>query len=193
MASAYLVTLDRTKGGYNLEQDIDAVVVYADSTSQAKDLAKAMMGADANLHWANATVTAIAAEAELEGWTFNIGLQDNNSPFTVITASYVATDAQVIDDVGAGLAAALIVAGVAGAAYNSGTNVLTIVETTDGMGDWHINVFAYPPSGGLYSDPLTSVTGFFGAVTAEGASGIARKSTLVAAFPKPYGKFSQKG
>lgn len=190
MASAYLVTLDPAKSGYSLRGGANAVVVFAETTGQATDMAKAALaGAGDDGAWAGATVTAIAAEAELEGWTFTINLTDNLTPFTIITASYVAVNAAVIDDVGTGLAAALVAAGIAGAAYNTGTNVLTIVETTDGMGDWSILAYAYPPSN--FEDRAVSCAGFYGAITAVGAAGIARKSTLVAAVPKLYGAFKQ--
>lgn len=191
MASAYLVTLDVTKSGYTLRAGANAAVVFAETTAQAIDMAKAALGSNLadDAAWAAATVTAVAAEAELEGWTFTINLTDNLTPFTLISATYVAADAAVIDTVGAGLAAALVAAGVAGAAYNAGTNVLTIVETTDVKGDWLISAYAYPPSN--FENQNVSVQGFYGAITAAGAQGIARTSTLVAALPKLYGAFKQ--
>lgn len=185
VASAFKVVLPQ--GCHNLEDDCDTVICWAESATQAKDLAAAASGNDAGA-WTDATATALVVGAELEGMVFRIDLTDNLTPFTLKSASYTAADGDVIDTVGTALAAALVTAGVAGAAYNTGTNVLTIVETTDAMGDWHIVASAKMPSG----DSSKTISGIFGAITGEGAQGIARLSTLVASFPVQYGMFRAK-
>ncbi len=191
MASAFLVSL-ALKGGMNLYEGCDSVIVWAEDATQAKSLAAAAMPQDVPAAaWTNATATALVVNTELEGWTFTITLDDPITPFTALSVSVTATNGQVIDDVGTALATALNATVINGAAYNTGSNVLTIVETTDGMGDWVINVYAYPPATATgtslaYGDNAKAVSGIFGAVTAAGASGIARTSTLVAALPALY-------
>ena len=191
MASAFLVSL-ALKGGMNLYEGCDSVIVWAEDATQAKSLAAAAMPQDVPAAaWTAATATALVVNTELEGWTFTINLTDNNSPYTELSVSVTGTNGQVIDDIGTALATALNATVINGAAYNTGTNVLTIVETTDSMGDWVIEAYATPPgaaygTGIAFGDTGARVSGFFGAVTAAGASGIARTSTLVAALPALY-------
>lgn len=192
MAGAYLVTL-ALKGGMNLKGGNDSVIVWAEDATQAKSLASAAMSNDVPAAaWTNATATALVVGTELEGWTFTVNLVDPVTPFTELSVSHTATNGQVIDDVGTALATALNATVIDGAAYNTGTNVLTIVETTDSMGDWVIEAYATPPSTATstsligFGDTGARVTGFFGAITAAGAAGIARTSTLVAALPALY-------
>lgn len=192
MAGAYLVTL-ALKGGMNLKGGNDSVIVWAEDATQAKSLASAAMSNDVPAAaWTAATATALVVGTELEGWTFTINLTDPVTPFTELSVSHTATNGQVIDDVGTALATALNATAIDGAAYNTGTNVLTIVETTDSMGDWVIEAYATPPSTATstsligFGDTGARVTGFFGAITAAGAAGIARTSTLVAALPALY-------
>lgn len=190
VASAFVVTLP-SSGGQTKYQDSDMVVCWAESSAAAIAIAKASIGFDANSSWDGATATPVVVGTELEGWTFSVYLKDPVTPFAELNASFVGLNAAVIDDIGTGLAAALVAAGIAGAAYNTGTNVLTIVETTDSMGDWFISVKATPPAAGVgssgsFGDGTIDVVGFFGAVTAAGAAGIARTSTLVASVPKVY-------
>lgn len=193
MAGAYLVTLP-LKGGMNLKGGNDGVIVWAEDATQAKSVASAAMSNDVPAAaWSDATATALVVNTELEGWTFTINLVDPVTPFTELSVSYTATNGQVIDDVGTALATALNATVIDAAAYNTGTNVLTIVETTDGMGDWTIEAYATPPGSATgtslaYEDTGARVSGFFGAITAAGAAGIARTSTLVAALPALYAK-----
>lgn len=192
MAGAYLVTL-ALKGGMNLKGGNDSVIVWAEDATQAKSLASAAMSNDVPAAaWTAATATALVVGTELEGWTFTVNLVDPVTPFTELSVSHTATNGQVIDDVGTALATALNATVIDGAAYNTSTNVLTIVETTDSMGDWVIEAYATPPSTATstsligFGDTGARVTGFFGAITAAGAAGIARTSTLVAALPALY-------
>lgn len=202
MAGAYLVTLP-SNAQFNLSDGCNAAIVWAENATMAKDLAAAMAKDDVPAAaWAAATATALVVGTELEGWIFRIDLTDNNSPYTLITASYTAVNAADIDTVGAGLKAALIAAGIANADYNSTSNLLTIGAAGDNIGDWHIVVSAFPPTG-VTSTSLVgaedggasgkSVSGFFGAVTAENVTpGTARTSTLVASLPAMYGMARMK-
>lgn len=192
MAGAYLVTL-ALKGGMNLKGGNDSVIVWAEDATQAKSLASAAMSNDVPAAaWTAATATALVVGTELEGWTFTINLTDPVTPFTELSISYTGLTGEVVDDIGTALATALNATAIDGAAYNTGTNVLTIVETTDSMGDWVIEAYATPPSTATstsligFGDTGARVSGFFGAITAAGAAGIARTSTLVAALPALY-------
>lgn len=192
-ASAFLVTLP-LKGGMTLRNGMDSVICWAESATMAKDIASAALSGDLPATaWANATATALVVGTELEGWVFTVRATDNNSPYTLIEASYTGANGDDIDAVGAGLKAALIAAGVAGADYNSTSNLLTIAASGDSMGDWHILAYAYPPATATstsllgFDDNTKSVSGFFGTITAENVAATARTSTLVASLPALYG------
>ncbi len=191
-ASAFLVTLPLL-GGMTLDNDCDSVIVWAEDAAMAKSMAAAASGVDA-VAWADATATALVINTELEGWTMTVTLKDPVTPFDQLTASFVALNAGTIDTIGTGIAAALTaLAAIAGAAYDTATNVLTIVETTDSMGDWYITAKLTPPAAltgtatALALGGSAGVSGLIGAITAVGAAGIARTSTLVASLPAFYG------
>jgi hypothetical protein len=192
MASAFLVSLP-LKCGMTLKGDNDSVIVWAEDAAMAKSLASAAMAGDVPAAaWSDATATALVTGTELEGWVFTINLTDNNDPTSVISVSYTGANSSTVDTAGAALVTALNATAINGAAYNSTSNVLTIVETTDGMGDWLIECIAKPP-GSAYSTSLLGfgetdrgVSGIFTSLDAVGASGAARTVTLVAALPALY-------
>jgi hypothetical protein len=192
MAGAFLVTLP-VLGGMTLRGGNDSVVVWAEDAAHAKSLASAAMAGDVPAAaWSAATATALVIGTELEGWVFNVNLVDNLTPFTEINVSVTGTNGQDIDAIGTALATALNATVINGAAYVGASNVLTIVETTDAMGDWFITMTATPPPGITstsligFGDSAAPVTGMFGAITAPGASGIARTVTLVTTLPALY-------
>ena len=189
---AYLVSLP-SSGGQVLRGGNDSVIVWAEDATQAKSLASAAMIGDVPAAaWAGATATALVVGTELEGWVFTVNLRDLADPFTEISVSVTGTNGQNIDNIGAALVTALNGTVINGAAYNSGTNVLTIVETTDNMGDWFIECFAKPPGSATstsligFGDTAASVSGFFTSLDAIGAANAARTVTLVAALPALY-------
>lgn len=191
MASAFLVSL-ALKGGMTLRNGNDSAIVWAEDATQAKSLASAAMAGDVPAAaWTGATATALVTGTELEGWVFSITLTDP-ADGTVISASYTGANSSNIDTVGAALVTALNASAINGAAYNSTSNVLTIVETTDGMGDWDIQCKATPPSSVTstsligFGETSESVSGFFTSLTAVGSAGDARTVTLVAALPALY-------
>ncbi len=194
MASAYLVALP-LKGGMTLKGGNDAAIVWAENATQAKDLAAAAMSNDVPAGaWANATATALVVGTELEGWTFTINLKDPVTPFTELSVSVTGTNGQVIDDIGTALATALnATSEIANAAYNTGTNVLTIVAAGDGMGDWFIECIAKPPATATstsligFGDTSQGISGIFTSLDAVTTAGSARTVTLVAALPALYG------
>lgn len=194
MAAAYLVTqaagaVGTRKGG------ADSAVVYAADAASARMVAATQNGGDGTGlgMWSGATVTEIAVGSEMEGWTARVVFTDPVTPFTVIEGDYVGTNGQTIDQFGTALAAAIenftgANGVIEGAAYNTGTNVLTLAETTDGIGDWSVAFYMFPP-GVDTDDPANSDTTMFSSLTDGGASGDALAVTLANTIPANYGLF----
>jgi hypothetical protein len=182
MASAYLVQVP-AEGGQNLINGANAMVVYAESSADAKAFAKSKFSGDSAAMWAAATVTALAAGADLEGWRLRIALLDAATPVDVtVTGAASAT----VDSLGALAVTALnALATIAGAAYNSSTNVLTVAETTDNLGAATLTAQLLPPA--TYGDPTVAIPSFITTVVNAGASNAAVKCTLVqSAVPAFY-------
>lgn len=166
---AYLVTLDRTVGGRTLRNGADAMVVFAASGAIAKEAAAAKFDGD-GAAWANdGTATEIVAATDWAGWTFKVAIlggfgTGSTDPVSVTVVADATTN--TIDEVGAALVTALnAIDGIAGAAYDSTTQVLKIAETTDGLGDQAVAVTITPPAG---AGPVPSLVG---TIVDEGASG----------------------
>lgn len=174
----YVVTLP-VLTGFNTKNGIDMAVVRANSGNEAKSIIGQYMG-DVAL-WAAGTATQIAAPSTYEGWRFNVVVEG------IADVTVTADSDDTLDDIGAKLVTALNATSINGSAYNTGTNVLTIVETTDNMGDKVIAVKVMPPTTSLGDDGV-NFTGFWSTLTAPGAVGIARFVTLVdIARAKIYG------
>lgn len=193
MAAAYIVTLPLTEGGKTLRHDTNMVVVYADDADAAKAAAAAVFGGDAA--WSGATATAIAV-GDYDGWTLRIRLADpdkgpSDPDYYVVDVSVVGTSTDnTIDELAALAVTALnATTPLAGAAYNSTTQVLTVAETTDVLGDHILSVeFTHPN----YELPIAALVG---TIVDEGAGSAAVTVTLKAdAYgpPKLYGKGNQR-
>lgn len=124
----YLVTLPVGQPVFN---GVKSCVVWADSASDAKLLAAGANGEDGdNNGWAQATATVIEAAADWEGWTLEFVLGDgpNRQVF-----EYVGQAADTMDDLGDGLAAALV--GIyTNTTYTGATNIVNITSA-EGVGD----------------------------------------------------------
>lgn len=165
---AYFVTLDRSSGGRTLINDTDAMVVFADSAAQAKEVAHAAVTGDGHA-WLSSTTTAteITASTNWAGWKFEVVVQsglgaegDQRGHVAVIGNG---TTLDTIDEIGAALVVALnALDGIAGAAYTGATNTLTIADATDALGDQTVQVLISPPG----SD--ASVSSLVGTITHEG-------------------------
>jgi hypothetical protein len=200
MAGLYLVRIP-LKSGMTFRNGNDSVILWADTSTQAKSLASAAMAGDVpKAAWDDANVFIIAtasimAGTDLEGWTYTINLTDNLAPFTLISVSVTGTFGQDIDAIGSALATALNATVINGAAYVGASNTLTIVDVADGMGDWLIDIRTTPPGGVfpvstsnlVFGDPTEHVTGMFGAITAPGAAGIARTVVFTDIKPSIFG------
>ena len=170
---AYLLQLP--KMGMRFD-GVEALVVHAADEADAKAVANSHFGVDNKALWDTATVTAIsAAVSTLAGVVYHIQLVDTAD-------QSVAVDVSVdIDDISTktfdGVAAALVTAlnaldGIAGAAYNSTTNVLTIADATDGLGN-HQAIVTATKNG-------VAIPGYVGAIAHKGAAGAAVTVTLPA-------------
>lgn len=170
--AAYIVALRNTLGK-TFKNGANAVVVTAASETIAKQMAAAQFDGDGNA-WTedDAEVTAVAAAADWAGWTFRVTiLSDTPKEFEVIADATTNT----MDEVGAALVTALNAdADIAGAAYDSTTQTLTVAETTDGLGDQLLQVEVIPPGG------FSSIAGLLGTITDGGASGDALSVVLPA-------------
>lgn len=174
MAGAYLVTLDRSKCGHSsLRNDADAMVVYATDATQAKQICSAKYDGDCPA-WSSsdATATLIAAAADWNGWTFKIDITGGATAISV-TKVADATD-NTIDEIGAALVVLLNATAINGAAYNSTTQVLTIAETTDVLGDKTVVMTVTPPGGS------GNVASTYSSLVHQGASSAALAVTLSA-------------
>jgi hypothetical protein len=185
MAGAYLVQLDRSKGGGTFKDGVDSLVVWAEGTTDAKLIAKAQQigTAASDAAWDAATVTALAATADFEGWRLRVTV--TGLPTADIDLTVVGTSSDDMDAVAALMVTALnATADIAGAAYSSGT--LTISETTDGNGDDTVTVEIFAPlSNSDFPDPSFSFTNLIGTITHEGSSGAALSVVLDNTAPVP--------
>jgi hypothetical protein len=182
MAGAYLVTLPVT-AKTQLENGVDAFLVWAEDGADAKALAKAQADGDASdAAWAAATATAAAAGADLENWRLQIKISGGtvNETFTVAGAA-----AATVDTIGDLMVIALNAnPTIANAAY--ATPNLTISSIADGIGDHTVKAYWLPPlSASDWEDPTVSIPGFLGAIVHEGIAGAVLTLALVPAAAIP--------
>jgi hypothetical protein len=171
----------------------EALIVSAADATNAKRICRAYSSAAGDaVAWDSATATALAdvacnATGALLAWTFNIVVSDTaGAEVANVTVTGAGSD-DTIDEIAALLVTALnATASIAGAAYNSTSQVLTIAETTDGIGDHTVVLTFRPPSTNLgYLN--CHVPGLIAAgPTHEGASGAALAMTFAAdAYVRP--------
>jgi hypothetical protein len=190
MAAAYSIKFDEAYAGLGSRNGIKGAVVYANDATDAKALLEALYSDDVDGNWANATATAIAAAANMVGWTLRVQVltPEGVSLYDVEVIGAGADD--TIDEIAALMVIALNATAIDGAAYNSGTQVLTIAETTDNLGDHHTLVEWYAPS------PATrkAIPGFVVDKSVIGAANTAVTATFAAdsySVPKVIDKFAE--
>lgn len=177
MAGAYLVSIGGQVEGRTLRNGVDSVVVYANDATNAKAIAEASFGYVAPAVWAAATATLVAGGADLTGWNFRVRVIKVSDGTTTVDVTYTGVTSDTFDLVGAALVTALnATAPIAGAAYNSSTQVLKVAETTDNLGD-HQLVYTFSPPG---ANQNVHIPGFVTAHVDLGASGDALTLTLAA-------------
>lgn len=173
---AYTVQAPAVSGA-TLTGGADTMVVFAADATAAKEIAAAKYDGDGAL-WSGATVTEIVQDADFNGWTFTIKILGGTGTGNAYPASFSYTGTSTnntIDEIAAQLAILLNAhADIAGAAYNATTQVLTIAETTDGLGDQTVEVEITPPSG------KSTIPSLVGTITHEGESTAALSVVLPA-------------
>jgi hypothetical protein len=145
----YLVSLPYSSG-VGRRDHTKAVVVEADSSAIAKALVAARWDGDGD--WsveATATEIATGVAADMTGFVYRIRVsgEDPGDP-DAVDLTYTA-GAVTVDQAGTAIAAALnLLDNVAGAAYDTGTNILIIAEGsgTDDLGDRTVSVTVTPPN-----------------------------------------------
>lgn len=176
----YLVTADTGSAAKTNKDAGNAMIVSAGSTTDAKAIAAAKYDGDSA--WSDATATLLSevaanAASALTDWTFEIIIFTATPKKFTLTCAGASQD--TLDEVGAALATLInLDADIAGAAYNATTQVLTIAETTDGLGDMAVTVKVYPPTA-TYPG-AEPITGFVSSITDEGAAGDALSCTFAA-------------
>lgn len=180
---AFRVQLNNTTScGHTLKEGADAMVVFAADANTAKQIAAARFDGD-GLSWSEATVTEITAAADWAGWTFRVAVAG------VGEVEFVGAAAATLDTIGAGLATALnALPAIAGAAYNASTNVLTVADATDALGDKAVYASATPPGG------FSPIPALIGTITDEGSASAALTVALVAdatVIPRAVAVFRQ--
>jgi|SRR5262245_15602104 len=115
----WLVELPATSPRVN---NIKACVVFADNSADAKLLAKGANpeGAD-DTYWANATATAITAEANWTGWTLEIVIGDGNDKRTFSVTGFT-----TLDLMASAMLTQMTAAGLAGVTYDATTQILNL-------------------------------------------------------------------
>lgn len=188
MAGPYVVTVSDAYAAIGDRNKARAAVIYADNATDAKELLEALYADDADALWANSTVTAMAAATNMLGWGMRVKVTDPDTDIVIVDCSVTNTGSNdSIDELGALMVIALnLTAPIAGAAYSS--NVLTVAETTDDLGDHVVTAEIYS----TYSTNVP-IPGFVGVITDEGAHGDALTVAVAAdayTIPSVGGAFS---
>lgn len=189
---AYIVSLSSVASGLTLREGNNRFIVFAADVAGARDIVRARFtndSIDAVLLDSTTTVTAIAAATDWATpklWNFRIRL---TSPAGVDVADVTVQSSasnNTVDEIGALLVIALNAdAQIAGAAYNSTTQVLTISDIADALGNHQVHASAWPDEG----DEINDVShGFFGTIVDGGIAGAVTSVALAAdaAVPAIY-------
>jgi hypothetical protein len=176
---AFLVEADPNDVATRIN-NVDTAVVFAADEDDALAMVKSQFDGDGDGSWDAATVTEIAAAADLAGFRMRIRIAPppaEGGP-DIVDVSYTGLATDNMDDFGAALVTALnATAPIAGAAYVTATQVLTIAQTTDALGDHTVLIELLPP-GTLPGS--VAVPGGVISVTDEGSAASALTATLAA-------------
>lgn len=191
-ASYFLVQRNRT-GLVPTKNSVDQVIVVAEDSTEAKQMAASFNSGDGNTAWNNATVTTLAAASNLDGFVLRVQLF-NTSGVRVEDVSVTGVSSATIDSIAALMVTALnATATLAGAAYNSSTQVLKIADaTTDAIGNFTFVITLTPPIA-THGDPQ-NLSGWFASHTDGGMAAADLKVTLGAdtrTLPKVFGAGKQ--
>lgn len=157
--------------------DAVAQLVEADSAAVAREIASSGREFDSSWSDSDATDVSTLSAADMEGFLYQIRLAEPAvGGALVASVDYEAVASDAVDDVGAALVILLNgLSPIANAAYDSGTNTLTVSGAADGLGDYALTVKVTPPGG---SSPIT---GLVGTVADQGAAG----NPVTVVLPQP--------
>lgn len=178
VASAFIVTVGDAYAALGDRNKVRGAVVFAEVAADAKDVLKARFGGDLDALWENATVTAMAAAANMLGWKLQVIV---THPTTAVEIYNVTVTGAGADDTVDELAALMVTAleAVGGAdltpSYNAGTNVLTVAAIADDIGDHQLTVRMFSPL-----STAVAIPGFVGTIVDAGASGAVLTAALAA-------------
>lgn len=167
---AYYVTLNPEVSGVTLVHGANAAIVFAATTTAAKERVAAQYPHDGAI-WATATVTEVIADADFNGWTFRVnvhgGTGAGGDEAATVEFTGDATD-NTVDEIAAQLVTLLnALTGIANAAYDAGTNILTVAGLADNIGDEKVTMEIVPPGG------QEGVPSLVGTITDEGVEAAA--------------------
>lgn len=129
--------------GRTFESGRNAAVVFAADATDAIAVAQGLSANDRNESFVGATATAIVADTDLSAWTLRVKVL-GASP--AIDYEVLGATGNGIDDLGTAMAVALNTdAQIAGAAYVGATQVLTVSDVADALGDLTLLVEFKPP------------------------------------------------
>lgn len=166
MAGAYIVTVSDAYNAIGDRNKARAAAVYADNSTDVKELLEALFGGDLDALWANSTVTVMAAASDMLGWKLQVIVTHPVSGVEVANVTVLGADSDdTIDEIAALMVTALNATDVIdGAEYNSTSQTLTISDASDALGDHNVAVFVFSP----LSDKV-AIPGFVGAITDAGS------------------------
>lgn len=119
-------------------------IVAANSPEEAKVLAASYYKGDSNAFLTSSQVQAFLLQSffDFEAWRLRVIIYDADP---VIDVSFTGGPLAELTDIMAGIVTALNAdPQIAGANYNGTSHVLTVAETTDGLGDKQMDVLLYP-------------------------------------------------
>jgi hypothetical protein len=151
----------------------NAMVVWAGSANQAKEIAESKFDGDGGI-WAGATATLLADAGTLAGWLFEIIVQYS----TPKVIQYTAVGANIAA-IGPALASYINAAGVGISTASYAANVLTVVSAAGNLGDKTLVVNVYPPGS---ASPIPSM---LGTIVHQGVAAAALTVGLPAAMDTP--------
>ena len=159
--------------GITLKNGVATCVVTAENATDARAICESVHG-DGAANWTDSSVTASTVSQTtvgdaMAGWRMLIEIVDTD--FEVEITAGVGED---LDQMATEAAAALVAAGIATAAYNATTNVLTVAGAAANLGDKTLSVKLFPPNG------YAPVSGLISSITDEGVAGAALTVTFQA-------------
>lgn len=136
----YIVTLPQ--GAYAVQDGSKARIVVADNTTDAIAIAARGSRADA-APWASASAVLVTGSTDFSRFTFGFTVTHDadNTLGTDKHVTYTPLPTDAVADIGAGLLAAALAAGLAGTTYNAGSHNV-ILPTTLNVGKSVISIDA---------------------------------------------------